>query len=414
MNTYKTSANQQFVFRWWAEPALGDYDGIICDGAVRSGKTFCLSASFVTWAMTNFDGQLFGLCGKSIISLKRNILPSLRKFMSALKMKVSEVSSRNYMDVTFGRHTNRFCYFGGRDEGSQSFIQGVTLAGVLMDEAALMPRSFLEQAVARCSVAGSKLWFCCNPDNPFHWFKKEWIDRAEEKRLLYRHFSLEDNPSLSREVIERYHRLYTGTFYERFVLGKWTAAEGLVYSMFDYGRDTFEGGIDCERYVISCDYGTVNPSSFGLWGLRDGVWYRLEEYYYDSRKEGLQRTDEEHYAALEALAGGRVIDRVVCDPSAASFIECIRRHGRFAVTAAKNDVIFGIRLVSDGIKGGRIKISRRCTDTLRELSLYRWDEKAGKDAPIKENDHAMDDMRYFAAECLGGGGEEFFVAAVEH
>lgn len=125
-------------------------------------------------------------------------------------MTAVEVASKNYMDVSFCGRKNRFYYFGGRDEGSPSLIQGVTLAGVLLDEAVLMPRSFIEQAVARCSVAGSKLWFNCNPDNPYHWFKKEWIDKAEEKRLIYRHFVLEDNPTLDRAVIERYHRIYTG------------------------------------------------------------------------------------------------------------------------------------------------------------------------------------------------------------
>lgn len=268
--------------------------------------------------------------------------------------------------------------------------------------------------MARCSVAGSKLWFNCNPDNPYHWFKKEWIDKAEEKRLIYRHFVLEDNPTLDRAVIERYHRIYTGTFYERFVLGKWTAAEGLVYPMFDEDKNVFEGDIQCERYVISCDYGTVNPSSFGLWGESGGVWYRLREYYYDSRREGMQKTDEEHYKGLEELADGLCIEKVICDPSAASFIQCIRRHGKFTVQPAKNDVVSGIRLVSDCIKDGRIRINRRCRDTLREINLYRWDEKAGKDAPVKENDHAMDDMRYFAAECLGRENDDFFVLTVEH
>lgn len=221
MKITRLSENQKFVFRWWTARELSDYDGIICDGAVRSGKTFCLSASFMTWAMTNFDECIFGLCSKTIVSLKRNILPALRGYMKAMGMTAVEVASKNYMDVSFCGRKNRFYYFGGRDEGSPSLIQGVTLAGVLLDEAALMPRSFIEQAVARCSVAGSKLWFNCNPDNPYHWFKKEWIDKAEEKRLIYRHFVLEDNPTLDRAVIERYHRIYTGTFYERFVLGKW-------------------------------------------------------------------------------------------------------------------------------------------------------------------------------------------------
>ena len=157
MKITRLSENQRFVFRWWTARDLSDYDGIICDGAVRSGKTFCLSASFMTWAMTNFDECIFGLCSKTIVSLKRNILPALRGYMKAMGMTAVEVASKNYMDVSFCGRKNRFYYFGGRDEGSPSLIQGVTLAGVLLDEAALMPRSFIEQAVARCSVVGSKL-----------------------------------------------------------------------------------------------------------------------------------------------------------------------------------------------------------------------------------------------------------------
>lgn len=202
--------------------------------------------------------------------------------------------------------------------------------------------------------------------------------------------------SLSAAVIKRYERLYSGAFYERFVLGRWSAAEGLVYPMFDEDKYVCtELPAEYERYAVSCDYGTVNPSSFGLWGLSGGIWYRMAEYYYDSSREGIRRTDEEHYEGLEILAGERDIDYVVCDPSAASFIQCIRRHGRFRVVQARNDVVSGIRRTQDMIRSGGIMISAGCEDILREFKLYRWEEGSGRDQPIKENDHAMDDMRYF-------------------
>ena len=407
------SQKQKFLFRWWSSEKYRRYDGIICDGAVRSGKTSCMGLSFLIWAMGNFDKQNFGLCGKTMISLRRNLLSDLKRRSAELGMAVRENVSKNYLDVTFGRNSNRFYLFGGKDESSASLIQGVTLAGVLMDEVTLMPRSFVEQAVARCSVTGSKLWFNCNPDNPYHWFKREWINKAKEKKLIYLHFDLSDNPSLSRAVINRYSRLYSGAFYERFVLGKWTAAEGLVYPMFNEERHVCKTlPTEFERYVISCDYGTVNPSSFGLWGLCGGIWYRMREYYYDSAREGKRRTDEEHYEGLEELAGELSVDYVVCDPSAASFIQCIERHGRFPVRQAKNDVVSGIRRTQDFIRDGRLMIDRSCADILREFTLYRWEEGAVRDCVIKEYDHAMDDMRYFVSSLDEGESEGFAAICV--
>lgn len=404
------SEKQKFLFRWWSNDKYRKYDGVICDGAVRSGKTSCMALSFLIWSMSRFDGRSFGLCGKTIVSLRRNLVTELLRWADKLGFKVTENLSKNYMDVDFAGRRNRFYLFGGKDEASASLIQGVTLAGILMDETALMPRSFVEQAVARCSVSGSKLWFNCNPDNPYHWFKREWIDKSAEKNLLYIHFDLSDNPSLSEAVIKRYERLYSGAFYERFVLGRWSAAEGLVYPMFNEKRYVCKSlPEDWERFVVSCDYGTVNPSSFGLWGLSGDIWYRIAEYYYDSAREGSRRTDEEHYAALEELVGKRDIDYVVCDPSAASFIQCIRKHGKFRVLQAKNDVVSGIRRTQDFIRDGGLMIHSGCEDILREFTLYRWDEGIGRDQPVKENDHAMDDMRYFVSS-LESGDEKGFAA----
>lgn len=401
---------------WWADNRYKDRDVIICDGAVRSGKTTFMAFSFVMWAMAEFSGQTFGLCGKTITSLKRNLVEPLKEMLRPTGFKIVENSTKNFLDISNGKYKNRFYFFGGKDESSAALIQGITLAGVLLDEAALMPRSFVEQAIARCSVTGSKLWFNCNPDNPYHWFKKEWIDKIEDKNGLYLKFTLEDNPSLSKQVIKRYHSLYSGAFYERFVLGNWSSVYGCVYPMFDSKLHTFiTPPENIERYAVSCDYGTVNPSSFGLWGFSDGVWYRLKEYYYNSRTEGAQRTDEEHYKGLEELCSDCEIkpEAVICDPSAASFIECIRRHGRFNVIPAKNDVMSGIRKVGDAISDGKIKISRSCIDTLREFTLYRWDEKSGTDCPVKENDHAMDDIRYFVSAFVYKSSDDFFVMSLD-
>lgn len=412
MRISKLSPKQKLAMNWWNNEQYRSYDAVICDGAVRSGKTLALSLGFVLWAAASFDKAAFALCGKTVTALRRNVIAPLMPLLRDMGIQCSEKVSRSYFDVSLAGRSNRFYLFGGRDEGSAALIQGMTLSGVFFDEVVLMPRSFVEQALARCSVSGSRMWFCCNPENPGHWFYREWIKKAEEKNALYLHFTMDDNPSLSERVKSRYERLYSGAFYDRFVLGKWAASEGVVYPMFSPEKHVFSGEKQCERFVISCDYGTVNPSSFGLWGLSSGVWYRLREYYYSSKREGALRTDEEHYAALEELAGGHEIEKVIVDPSAASFIECIRRHGKFRVAKADNDVITGIRRVSAALKEGRLMFHESCGDIIREFSLYRWSEKSGADVPVKENDHAMDDLRYFVSDLSAGEDEGFFALSV--
>lgn len=330
------SEKQLRVLSWWC-PSSPDrnFDAIICDGAVRSGKTLCMSVSFVAWAFSAFDDTSFALCGKTVTSLRRNIITPILPVLRRLGFDCREKLSQHLVEIEYSGRRNRFYLFGGKDEGSAALIQGMTLGGVLLDEVALMPRSFVEQALARCSLDGSKLWFNCNPDTPLHWFYEEWIKKSAEKNCLYLHFTMDDNPSLTPAIKRRYESLYSGAFYDRFVLGKWVAAQGLVYPFFSRSVHVAEPEGIPSRYFISCDYGTVNPSSFGLWGEYGGRWYRLNEYYFDSRREGEQRTDEEHYAALEQLAGELNVEAVIADPSAASFLECIRRHGRFRAVPAK-------------------------------------------------------------------------------
>lgn len=381
--------------QWWGLPETKERDALICDGSVRSGKTLSMAVGFVLWSMSGFDGQTFALCGKTIESLRRNVVMPLRGWLEGL-FTVTERVAKNYVEITAAERTNRYYLFGGRDESSAALVQGITLAGVLFDEVALMPRSFVEQAMARCSVAGSRFWFNCNPEHPEHWFHKEWICKAKEHNALHLHFTMEDNLSLAPEIRTRYESLYAGVFYDRYIRGKWCVAEGLVYTMFERAFHVVqEKDRPYDRYYVSCDYGTVNPTSMGLWGRADGKWYRVREYYFDSRKEGRQRTDEEYYAELEKLAGEKRIKQVIVDPSAASFIECIKRHGRFNVWKADNDVITGIRKVADCLQNGLLFFNACCTASIAEFAVYRWDEKSLEDKPLKENDHAMDDIRYF-------------------
>ena len=396
--TLRFSPKQRQVLTWWQ---TGRWQALICDGAVRSGKTFCMGLSFFLWAQHDFNGRQFALCGKTVGALRRNLLTELVPCLRRIGMEVRENRSANTLTVVYAGHRNQFLLFGGKDASSAALIQGSTLAGLLLDETALMPRAFVEQAVARCSVRGSRLWFNCNPEGPEHWFYKEWIEKAESRGALRLHFTMEDNPGLPPEIRQRYERLYTGVFYRRFVLGEWAAAQGLVYDFFDPDKDAAEvpdGQFSAWR--VSVDYGTVNPLSMGLWGEKNGVWYRVEEVYYDSRREGRQKTDAEYAEMLEQLVAGRDIQRVIVDPSAASFIETLRRKG-WQVMKADNDVADGIRVTADLLRQRRIVLCRPCRDCLREMALYCWDERSGRDAPRKEHDHAMDEMRYFAMDLAG-------------
>ena len=406
------SAKQRRVLTWWM-PGSPDChkEAIVCDGAVRSGKTLAMGLGFFLWAMSCFRSQKFGVCGKTIGSLRRNVLSEILPKLEALGATCQEKRTENLVILKLWGRENWFYTFGGRDESSASLIQGITFAGILLDETALMPRSFVEQACARCSVAGSRLWFNCNPEGPEHWFYKTWILEAEKRNCLRLQFTMEDNPSLTEGIRERYRRLYTGVFYQRYILGQWVQAEGRVYDFFtpDMLRSAPVG---CQDWYISCDYGTVNPTSMGLWGRKGESWYRVAEFYFDSRREKRQMTDGEYADALENLAGGRRLRGVIVDPSAASFIEVLRRRG-IPVRKAKNDVLSGIRLTSDCLKSGKLVICDTCPDCIRELGEYLWEPGGGKDRVRKEHDHAMDDMRYFAATVLGASAPVFAAQSVE-
>lgn len=377
------------------------YTSLICDGAVRSGKTSVMAVSFILWIMHDFNQRNFAICGKSVQSAVRNVI---RPLMSVMYFRqngfdINYSASNHLLTVTRGNRVNYIYVFGGKDESSYQLIQGITLAGVFLDEVALMPRSFVEQAMARCSVDGSRYWFNCNPENPQHWFYQEWILKAKEKNALHIHFLMSDNPSLSQEILDRYEKQYTGVFYDRYIRGEWVLAEGRVYQ-FDENEYTTNDIPSKGKYYISIDYGTLNPFSAGLWCLSEGTAIRIKEYYYSGRTRGNMKTDEEYYIDLEKLAGDLPIEYVIVDPSAASFIATIRRHNKFSVRKAKNDVLDGIRLTSTLLKAGRILIHKSCADSIREFGLYCWDDKTEEDKPIKENDHAMDDIRYFVNTVL--------------
>ncbi|GHU84722.1 phage terminase large subunit [Clostridia bacterium] len=360
-----------------------------------------MAISFILWAQRYFKNCSFGLCGKTIQAVNRNVIHPLLPNLKSWGFKINFKESKNYFDLRSKGSRNRFYLFGGKDEAAASFIQGITLAGVLFDEVALLPRSFVEQAIARCSVSGSKFWFNCNPQGPRHWFFTEWIQKKDHKNALYLKFSMQDNPTLSKEIQQRYHSLYSGVFYKRYIQGLWIASDGLVYPCFDPTIHVVSSLPQVfEKFYISCDYGIINPSSFGLWGKCEDKWYRIKEYYYDSKIEGISRTDLEHYEALERLAGEKNIKAIIVDPSASSFIECIKRINRFKVIKAKNEVLLGINHVSNALRSGKLLFSDKCQDSIREFSLYEWSKSEKNDEPKKQNDHAMDEIRYFVETIL--------------
>ena len=375
------------------------YDALICDGDVRSGKTSIMMWAVVRWAMENFSGQRFGVCGRTVDSCTKNIIvPFTAMSLAKERYIIRWRRGDKVMEVRRGAVTNYFEVFGGKDDASYTLIQGRTLAGVLLDEVVLMPRSFVEQALTRCSVDGAKLWFSCNPGSPQHWFYTEWIKRHKERNALYLHFEMTDNPGLSEKTLERYQNMFTGVFYDRYIRGLWVLAEGLVY---DFGEENIVDDVpESGEYYISCDYGTLNPFSAGLWCWDGKTATRIREYYYSGREEHRNKTDEEYYTELEKLVGELPVISVIVDPSAASFIEVIKRHGKFKVRKAVNDVLPGIATTARYLRSGALKIHRSCKDAIREFGLYRWDEKSTEDRPIKENDHAMDDTRYFAMTVL--------------
>ncbi len=353
---------------------------------------------FFLWSMSLFHDQVFAICGKTVGALRRNLILPLPGWLGSA-FQITEHRADNKIVVRLGDRVNTYYLFGGQDESSYMLIQGITLAGVLLDEVVLMPRSFVEQACARCSVPESKLWFSCNPGSTEHWFYKEWICKADSKHALRLHFTMEDNPGLSEKVRQRYDRLYTGVFYKRYVLGQWCQSQGLVYQLSQ--ENITEVIPERGQWYISVDYGTKNPFSAGLWCVENGVAVRVREFYYDSAATGKMLTDQDYYDRLLALCGNAPVQQVIVDPSAASFITLIRRQGRFRVRKAQNKVLPGIRLVASLLQQKRLQIHQSCKDALREFRLYCWEEDPGRDVPRKENDHAMDEIRYFAMGVMG-------------
>lgn len=406
------SKKQKKVLTWWMDGSpVKDKDAVICDGSVRAGKTLVMSLSFIIWAMENFNFCNFGMAGKTIGSFRRNVLFLLKIILKLRGYKVKDQRADNLLIVR-RRKTNTINYFyifGGKDERSQDLVQGITAAGFFFDEVALMPESFVNQAVARCSVEGAKLWFNCNPEGPYHWFKVNWLDQLEQKNALHLHFIMDDNPSLSEKRKMFYKRMFSGVFFKRYILGLWVIAEGIIYDMFSEDIHIIDGKNKYwpkdnrfEEYYIAIDYGTQNACAFLLIGKYKARYFIVDEYYYSGREEGKQKSDPKYFSDFEEFVKGIKIKKIIIDPSAASFITLLKENG-YRVKKAKNEVVDGIREVASRLSNLEIFVHKRCKNTIKEFFSYVWDKKAserGEDKPIKKFDHAMDALRYFVYTVL--------------
>lgn len=391
------SRKQRKVLNWWCRSSpVRDYNGIIADGAIRSGKSVAMSLSFVVWAMSEFESCNFAMCGKTIGSFRRNVLFWLKLMLRSRGYSVSEQRTENLVIVRRGSVENYFYVFGGKDERSQDLIQGITLAGVFFDEVALMPESFVNQATGRCSVDGSKFWFNCNPGSPSHWFKTGWIDKREDKRLLYLHFTMDDNLSLTEAVKERYRGMYTGVFFKRYILGEWKSADGVIYRQFADDPERFildDVPADIIIGTMGLDFGGNGSAHAGcLVGITRG--YRsiviLDEYY---RKEVIDPgtlTDDVCGFVQRSQAQVRATS-IWCDSAETTLIKGIRTavySRRIPVevrNARKGEIIDRIRLCDMLMSQGRFFILRRCRHTIAALSEAVWDGKS----PTK--DRRLDD-----------------------
>lgn len=371
----------------------------LLEGSVRSGKTWISLVLWAFWVATMPRDGNYLMVAKTLTSLRRNCLDLLQDLVGAKNFTYS-ISKKE------GRLFGRLIYLEGvNDARAESKIRGMTLQGAYCDELTLFTEDFFSMLLSRLSCIGAKLIATTNPDSPMHWLKSKYMDRADQLDMLCISFLIDDNTFLDPDYVASLKSEYQSTvYYDRFILGLWVVAEGRVYPMFTDSPDRFilrgtTAGMDGQFYV-SIDYGTVNPTAMQLWCVRGKEAVMIKESYFDSRKEGRQKTDEEHYTALEELTQGYYIRRVIVDPSAASFIETIRRHGKYQVWAADNAVLDGIRVTATLLNAGMVLVHESCKDTIREFGLYRWDEKKNSDTVLKENDHAMDSLRYFCYTVL--------------
>lgn len=388
------STKQKKLLYWWEEGSpYKDYDIVIADGAIRSGKTIAMICSFLIWSQKHYKGESFIIAGKSIGALKKNVLGPMFQIMQSWGWQYEYNRSENY--IIIGSNTY-YCY-GAVNEASQDLLQGLTAAGALADEVALFPQSFTDQMIGRCSVDGSKIFMNCNPKGPYHYFKLEYINKAKAKKIYYLHFTMDDNLSLANSIKEKFKRMFSGVFFKRYILGLWTMAEGVVYSMFSEEKHVKVLNENWEYIFVSVDYGAQNPTTYGLYGRKDNKYHLIRSYYHSGKDSG-QKTNKKYADDMDEFLGEdkKKIKYIIVDPSAKSFIIELREKG-YKVIKAKNGVLEGIALLANLLETESFTLDPSCKEDIKEFSSYVWDEKAaerGEDAVLKANDHTADRNRY--------------------
>lgn len=402
------STKQKKVITWWmpASP-YRDHDGLVCDGSIRSGKTIAFIVGFIHWSVSCFTDQNFIISGRTIGTLKRNVIGPMLRILNALGIGYEYNRSENYL--RFGGNT--YYLFGADNEASQDRVQGITAAGWLADEVALHHPEFISQALGRLlSIVGSKFWWNCNPESPYHLVKTDYIDKRDDKRILRLHFMLDDNPALAPGARERASRMFSGVWFKRYILGLWVAAEGAIYDMLDEAVHVVDNAPDILKYWVGVDYGTGSVTCFWLLGLgSDNKLYFLDFWRWDVSQKMAQRSDPQLAQDLEDwLAGLELFPQAIVIPDdAQSFLVYLQQQrGRFKhiTTLAMADrspgsVLDGIRDYATLLTARKLFYTRNVRDRggLVELSGYVWDPKAqarGEDKPLKQNDHDPDAQRY--------------------
>ena len=396
------------------------YSYLICDGAVRSGKTSLMMVGFVDDAMERFNAQRFGICGKTVDSAIKNVIEpyiSMRYAQQSYQIKWSR--SGKILTITKGSVTNIFEVFGGKDESSYMLIQGRTLAGCLIDEVVLQPRSFVDQAVIRCSVTGSKIWFSCNPSSPAHWFYQEWVLKADKGEInaKHLHFVLRDNPGLSAETIQKYETAFTGVFYQRYVLGRWVAAEGIIYQVFANSITANDGlflwpketPLHPWRVFVGVDFGgNGSKHAFVAVGILPG-WSgvvalasrRVEPYGKDADFLANALID----FCTEVFLKYGEINYIFCDSAEQTLISHLRSKlskcpmawlGSRVENSAKIEIIDRIRLTSILMGSGRFWYTEQAASLRDALAGALWSQKhPGIDERLDDGTTDIDSLDAF-------------------
>jgi len=363
----------------------------IASGSVSSSKTINCVVRWIKYLISGPKGTLC-MAGKTRGTLKRNVLDPMR----------DTVGDKNYEWIDKQEGTLRVfdrtihC-FGAHDESSEGKIRGATFAGANCDELTLFPKSFFDQLMARLRVKGAQCFATTNPDSPYHWLKKDYIDNPRITNKKIWNFTMEDNPNLDEEYKRDIESMYSGLWHKRMVNGLWVQAEGSIYDMF---RDTHIVRDIPEKYTLECvgvDYGITNPMAFIKVGFAEDKYSVQKEFYYDSNESGRQKIDGEYADDLLKFIDGNKEIVVVVDPSATSFIVELGRRGVYVVKA-NNAVLDGIRYVSQLLTANRLFVKNgNCPNLVKEFYSYVWDpnaQKRGEDKPLKLNDHVLDALRY--------------------